>query len=69
MLYVAFARFHGEAVTGLRTLGLFNEKLCIKDGSIEEIVVTLVEDYLADIVTIMIIMIGIAHYSYRAVGA
>lgn len=43
---VAFARFHGEALTDLRKFGLFNEKFGIKDDSTEEIVATLVKNWL-----------------------
>ena len=42
---VAFARFHGEALTDLRKYGLFNEKFGIKDDSTEEIVATLVKNW------------------------
>ncbi|KAK0321321.1 hypothetical protein LTR82_007773 [Friedmanniomyces endolithicus] len=40
---VAFARFHGEALTDLRKYGLFNEKFGITDGSTEEMVATMVK--------------------------
>jgi hypothetical protein len=43
---VAFARFHGEALTDLRKFGLFNEKFGIKDDSTEEIVAALVKNWL-----------------------
>jgi len=43
---VAFARFHGEALTDLRKFDLFNEKFGIKDDSTEEIVAMLVENWL-----------------------
>jgi hypothetical protein len=43
---VAFARFHGEALTDLRKYGLFNEKFGIKDDSTEEIVATVVKNWL-----------------------
>jgi hypothetical protein len=43
---VAFARFHGEALTDLRKFGLFNEKFGIKDDSTEEIVGTVVKNWL-----------------------
>ena len=42
---VAFARFHGEALTDLRRYGLFNEKFGIKDDSTGEIVATLVKNW------------------------
>jgi len=42
---VAFARFHGEALTDLRKYGLFNEKFGIKDDSTEESVATLVKNW------------------------
>ena len=42
---VAFARFHGEALTDLRKYGLFNEKFGIKDDSIEGIVATVIEHW------------------------
>jgi hypothetical protein len=43
---VAFARFRGEALTDLRKFGLFNEKFGIKDDSTEEIMATVVENWL-----------------------
>jgi len=44
---VAFARFNSEALTDLRKYGiLFNEKFGIKDESTEEIVATVIKDWL-----------------------